>query len=224
MNKKRIAKWLLVAVAIGLVIWLSRSVFDVEAEGLRNWILSFGLWAPVIYIIVYTTRPLIFFPASVLSIAGGLAFGAWMGTLYTIIGATLGAMLSFLVAKSVGKSIVTEQWTGKAAKFQRQMEQNGFLYVLLFRLIPVINFDLISYMAAIAKVRFASFALATLIGIVPGTFAYNFLGSSFVSGNPKVIGAAIAVFIILTVIPILIRNRWNSKNAENQRVQLDQES
>lgn len=215
MNKKRIAKWLLVAVAIGLVIWLSRSVFDVEAEGLRNWILSFGLWAPVIYIIVYTTRPLIFFPASVLSIAGGLAFGAWMGTLYTIIGATLGAMLSFLVAKSVGKSIVTEQWTGKAAKFQRQMEQNGFLYVLLFRLIPVINFDLISYMAAIAKVRFASFALATLIGIVPGTFAYNFLGSSFVSGNPKVIGAAIIVFVVLTVVPIVIRNRWNRKNGGN---------
>ncbi|MFP3357455.1 TVP38/TMEM64 family protein [Planococcus sp. SIMBA_143] len=212
MSKKRIAKWLLVAVAIGLGIWLSRSVFDVEAEDLRSWILSFGLWAPVIYIIVYTIRPLIFFPASVLSIAGGLAFGAWMGTFYTIIGATLGAMLSFLVAKVVGRSIVTKEWTGNAAKFQRQMEQNGFLYVLLFRLIPVINFDLISYMAAIAKVRFASFALATLIGIIPGTFAYNFLGSSFVSGNPKIIAAAVAVFIILTVVPILIRNRWNQKN------------
>lgn len=212
MNKKRIAKWLLAAVAIGLVIWLSRSVFDVEAEDLRSWILSFGLWAPVIYIILYTIRPLIFFPASVLSIAGGLAFGAWMGTLYTIIGATLGAMLSFLVAKAVGKSIVTKEWTGNAAKFQAQMEQNGFLYVLLFRLIPVINFDLISYMAAIAKVRFASFALATLIGIIPGTFAYNFLGSSFVSGNPKIIAAAVVVFIILTVVPILIRNRWNQKN------------
>jgi len=212
MSKKRIAKWLLVAVAIGLVIWLSRSVFDVEAEDLRSWILSFGLWAPVIYIIVYTIRPLIFFPASVLSIAGGLAFASWMGTFFTIIGATLGAMLSFLVAKVVGRSIVTKEWTGNAAKFQRQMEQNGFLYVLLFRLIPVINFDLISYMAAIAKVRFPSFALATLIGIIPGTFAYNFLGSSFVSGNPKIIVAAVAVFIILTVVPILIRNRWNQKN------------
>jgi len=211
MNKKRIAKWLLVAVAIGLGIWLSRSVFDVEAEDLRNWILSFGLWAPVIYIIVYTIRPLIFFPASVLSIAGGLAFGAWMGTFYTIIGATLGAMLSFLVAKVVGRSIVTKEWRGNAAKFQAQMEHNGFLYVLLFRLIPVINFDLISYMAAIAKVRFTSFALATLIGIIPGTFAYNFLGSSFVSGNPKIIAAAIVVFVILTVVPILIRNRWNRK-------------
>lgn len=211
MNKKRVVKWLLLAIAIGLVIWLSRSVFDVEAEDIRSWILSFGLWAPVVYIIVYTIRPLIFFPASVLSIAGGLAFGAWMGTLYTIIGATLGAMLSFLVAKSVGKSITTKDWTGNAAKFQKQMEQNGFLYVLLFRLIPVINFDLISYMAAIAKVRFTSFALATLIGIIPGTFAYNFLGSSFVSGNPKIIAAAVVVFIILTVVPIVIRNRWNRK-------------
>ncbi|MDE4083535.1 TVP38/TMEM64 family protein [Planococcus maritimus] len=211
MNKKRVVKWLLLAIAIGLVIWLSRSVFDVEAEDIRSWILSFGLWAPVVYIIVYTIRPLIFFPASVLSIAGGLAFGAWMGTLYTIIGATLGAMLSFLVAKLVGKSIATKDWTGNAAKFQTQMEQNGFLYVLLFRLIPVINFDLISYMAAIAKVRFTSFALATLIGIIPGTFAYNFLGSSFVSGNPKIIAAAVVVFIILTVVPIVIRNRWNQK-------------
>lgn len=215
MNTKRVIKWSLAVLAVALVIWLSRSVFDVNAEDLRNWILSFGLWAPLVYIIAYTIRPLIFFPASVLSIAGGLAFGAWMGTLYTIIGATLGAALSFVVAKTVGKSLVKKQWTGNAAKIQTQMEQNGFLYVLLFRLIPVINFDLVSYLAAIAKVRFVPFALATLIGIIPGTFAYNFLGSSFVSGNPQIIAAAVAVFIVLTVVPILIRNRWAKKNGRN---------
>lgn len=210
-NTLQIRKWLLVAAAVGLVIWLSRSVFDVDANDLRSWILSFGLWSPVIYILIYTVRPLIFFPASVLSIAGGLAFGAWLGTLYTIIGATLGAMLSFYVAKTLGKSLVRKKWTGNAAKIQSQMEQNGFLYVLLFRLIPVINFDLISYAAAFAKVRFSSFALATLIGIIPGTFAYNFLGSSFVNGNPQIIILAVAVFVILTVVPIIIRNRWNKK-------------
>lgn len=206
-----IGKWVLIGIAIGVVIWLSRSVFQIDAEGLRNWILSFGFWAPLIYIIIYTVRPLIFFPASVLSIAGGLAFGAWLGTLYTIIGATLGAMLSFIVAKNLGKSLVRKEWSGNAKKIQAQMEQNGFLYVLLFRLIPVINFDLISYMAAIAKVRFVAFTLATLIGIIPGTFAYNFLGSSFISGNPKIIILAVIVFIVLTVVPILIRNRWNKK-------------
>ncbi len=210
-----IAKWTAVAIIIAIAIWLSRSVFNIDADGLRSWILSFGLWAPLMYIIIYTIRPLIFFPASVLSIAGGLAFGAWMGTLYTIIGATLGAMLSFYVAKTLGKSLVRKEWSGNAGKIQSQMEQNGFLYVLLFRLIPVINFDLISYMAAIAKVRFGSFALATLIGIIPGTFAYNFLGSSFISGNPKIIALAVIVFITLTVVPILIRNRWNKKQARD---------
>lgn len=211
MNKRQLVKGLIAAVIILAIIWLSRSVFEVDANSIRNWILSFGLWAPLIYIVVYTVRPLIFFPASVLSIAGGLAFGAWMGTIYTIIGATLGALLSFYVASTLGKSLVKKQWSGNAAKIQSQMEQNGFLYVLMFRLIPVINFDVISYLAAIAKVRFSSFALATVIGIIPGTFAYNFLGSSFVSGNPKIIAFAVAVFIVLTVVPILIRNRWNNK-------------
>jgi len=211
MNKRQLVKGLIAAVIILAIIWLSRSVFEVDANSIRNWISSFGLWAPLIYIVVYTVRPLIFFPASVLSIAGGLAFGAWMGTIYTIIGATLGALLSFYVASTLGKSLVKKQWSGNAAKIQSQMEQNGFLYVLLFRLIPVINFDVISYLAAIAKVRFSSFALATVIGIIPGTFAYNFLGSSFVSGNPKIIAFAVAVFIVLTVVPILIRNRWNNK-------------
>ncbi|MFC4712089.1 TVP38/TMEM64 family protein [Planococcus dechangensis] len=211
MNKRQLAKGLIAAVVVLAIIWLSRSVFEVDANSIRNWILSFGLWAPLIYIVVYTIRPLIFFPASVLSIAGGLAFGAWMGTIYTIIGATLGALLSFYVASSLGKSLLKKQWSGNAAKIQSQMEQNGFLYVLMFRLIPVINFDVISYLAAIAKVRFPSFALATVIGIIPGTFAYNFLGSSFVSGNPKIIALAVAVFVVLTVVPILIRNRWNNK-------------
>ncbi|MGE6370903.1 TVP38/TMEM64 family protein [Planococcus kocurii] len=207
----QVAKWVLIILVIGLVIWLSRSVFQVDANGIRDWILSFGLWAPLLYIVLYTVRPLIFFPASVLSIAGGLAFGAWLGTLYTIIGATFGAMLSFYVAKNLGKSLVRKKWSGNAARIQGQMEQNGFFYVLLFRLIPVINFDLISYLAAFAKVRFSSFALATFLGIIPGTFAYNFLGSSFVSGNPTIIAAAVIVFIVLTVVPILIRNRWINK-------------
>ena len=212
----KVAKWLLAVFAVGLVIWLSRSVFEVDANDLRSWILSFGIWAPVMYIVIYTIRPLIFFPASVLSIAGGLAFGAWLGTLYTIIGATLGAILSFYVAKTFGKSLIRKEWTGNAGKIQSQMEQNGFFYVLLFRFIPVINFDLISYAAAFAKVRFTSFALATLVGIIPGTFAYNFLGSSFVSGNPKIIVLAVAVFVILTVVPIVIRNRWNKRQTTDK--------
>lgn len=208
-------KWLLVLTVLGFAVWLGRAVFDVSTDDLRTWIESFGIWAPLVYIAVYTVRPLIFFPASLLSLAGGLIFGVWLGTLYTVIGAVSGAMLSYAVARALGNKIIKKERDGNAVKIQRQMEQNGFLYVLIFRLIPVINFDLISYLAAFAKVRFGSFALATLIGILPGTFAYNFLGSSAASGNPKIILLASSIFILLTILPIYFRKRWINKREEN---------
>lgn len=210
-NALLILKWLTVLLGLGLAIWLGRSVFGVDASQLRVWIESFGIWAPLVYIAVYTIRPLLFFPASLLSLAGGLVFGVWLGTLYTIAGAVLGAVLSYAVARGLGKKIIQKNRDGKAAKIQQKMEQNGFLYVLIFRLIPVINFDLVSYLAAFARVRFGSFASATLIGIIPGTFAYNFLGSSAASVKPEIILLAGSVFILLTIIPIYFRRRWLEK-------------
>ncbi|RLQ92202.1 TVP38/TMEM64 family protein [Planomicrobium sp. Y74] len=210
-----VLKWLLVLAALAFAVWLGRAVFDVSIDDLRIWIESYGIWAPVIYIIFYTVRPLIFFPASLLSLAGGLVFGVWLGTFYTIIGAVSGAMLSYAVARGLGKKIFKKDWDGNAAKIQQQMEQNGFLYILIFRLIPVINFDLISYLAAFAKVRFGSFTSATLIGIIPGTFAYNFLGSSAASGNPKMILLASSVFILLTILPVYFRKRWINKQKKD---------
>jgi uncharacterized membrane protein YdjX (TVP38/TMEM64 family) len=210
LNKK--IKITLLLVFVGLAIWFSHSYLQFDTNQIREWILTFGLLAPVIYIFLYTIRPLIFFPASVLSIAGGLAFGALIGTIYTIIGATLGAVLSFMVARKLGKNIVNKEWKGNAKRIQAQMEVNGFLYVLLFRFIPLFNFDLISYLAGLSKVRLTSFFFGTLIGIIPGTFAYNFLGSSMISGNPMIIITAVIVFVVLTIVPILVRKRIMKKS------------
>jgi uncharacterized membrane protein YdjX (TVP38/TMEM64 family) len=210
LNKK--IKITIFLVFIGLVVWFNRSYLQFDTNQIRDWILSFGLFAPILFILLYTVRPLIFFPASILSIAGGLAFGALMGTIYTIIGATLGAVLSFIVSRKLGRNIANKEWKGNAQIIQVQMEKNGFLYVLLFRFLPILNFDLISYLAGISKVRFTSFFFGTLIGIIPGTFAYNFLGSSIVSGNPKIIIGAVLVFVVVTIVPLIVRKRFSKKS------------
>lgn len=199
----------IIAIVIGL-IWFSQSYLNISPTEIKEWILSFGMWAPILYIILYTVRPLIFFPASVLSITGGLAFGALMGTVYTVIGATLGAVVAFLVAKKLGKGFI-KNGAGKVDQIQQQLEKNGFIYVLIFRLLPIFNFDLISYAAGLSKVRLLPFFLATLIGIIPGTFAYNFLGSSIVSKDPRIIIGAIIVFLILTIVPWYLQKRWKAK-------------
>jgi uncharacterized membrane protein YdjX (TVP38/TMEM64 family) len=207
MNKKRILSYTILAIIVLTIAWLSRSKLQFDPQLIRNWILSYGLFAPLIYIVIYTVRPLIFFPASILSIAGGLAFGALMGTIYTIIGATLGALLSFIIARKVGKNATKKEWKGNFKKIQVQLDKNGFYYVLFCRFIPVLNFDLISYIAGVSSVRLSAFFFGTLIGIIPGTFAYNFLGNSLISGSGKVILTAVFLFLIIMIIPILIKKR-----------------
>ncbi|MDQ0876164.1 putative membrane protein YdjX (TVP38/TMEM64 family) [Paenibacillus sp. V4I3] len=172
-------KSLLFIVVVGGLLWFNHKVLHLSPEGIRTWILTFGGAAPVLFIFIYAVRPLILFPASVLSLTGGLAFGPVWGTVYTIIGATIGAVLSFWLARFLGNKLVSTRSKEKWGKLEKQLQQKGFIYILLLRLIPIFPFDLISYGAGVAKVNFSSFLFGTLLGIIPGTFAYSFLGSSF---------------------------------------------
>lgn len=91
------------------------------------------------------------------------------------------------------------------------MEERGFWYVFILRLIPIVSFDLLSYAGGIAKVRFRAFLFATFFGMIPGTFAYSFLGASLASGSMKTFLIAVLVFVSLLVITYLFREpvkRW----------------
>jgi uncharacterized membrane protein YdjX (TVP38/TMEM64 family) len=202
--KKKIIKVIIISLFVLGLIWFYQSYLQISPQQIRDWILSFGIFAPVLFMIIYTIRPLILFPASILSLGGGLAFGAFWGTVFTVIGATTGAALSFWVARKLGKNIANKTWKGKGEVIQHQLEQRGFLYVILLRLIPVFNFDLISYLAGISKIKFKAFFLGTLLGIIPGTFAYNFLGSSIVDGSLSTILIAILLFAVVLCVPLLI--------------------
>lgn len=207
MHKKTFLKGFLILLVVSLLFWFNSQYFQISPEELRNWILSFGWFAPFFFIIVYALRPMILFPASILSLAGGLAFGALYGTIFTIIGATAGAALSFWIARKLGKNLAKQEWTGKFSLVQKQLEEKGFFYVVLLRFIPLLNFDMISYLAGISKVKFQAFFFGTLFGIIPGTFAYNFLGASVVDGEWITIVFAIAIFLIVMFIPIILSKR-----------------
>ena len=83
--------------------------------------------------------------------------------------------------------------------------------VLMLRIAPFVPFDLVSYAAGVARVRLKAFLPATIIGTLPGTFAYNFLGASLSKGSWKDIAIAGCVFAIALAVPFLLRGRWNRK-------------
>jgi uncharacterized membrane protein YdjX (TVP38/TMEM64 family) len=220
MNKKTIIKAIIIAVIVAALLLFNRQFIRISPEEIRNWILSFGWLAPIFFIVLYTLRPIILFPASIVSLAGGLAFGAAFGTIYTIIGATGGAVLSFIIARKLGKNLAKKEWTGKASKIQEQLEERGFYYILVLRFIPIFNFDMISYLAGISKVRFKAFFLGTLFGIIPGTFAYSFLGASIVVGDMMTIMIAIIVFIVILLVPLMLSKKYkgNLEASEDKKL------
>ncbi|WP_246943179.1 TVP38/TMEM64 family protein [Bacillus pinisoli] len=210
-NPKGAVKIGIVVVIVMVLIWFNQNYLSIEPQSIRKWILSFGILSPIIYILLYTVRPIVLFPASLLSLSAGLAFGPLWGTVYTIIGATGGAVLAFFISRKLGKSFQKKEWKGRKEVIEKQLTQNGFLYVLLLRLIPLFNFDMISYLSGLSKVKFSHFVIATIIGIIPGTFAYNFLGSSLLASSWWVITIAIILFATVTIVPLLISSTLREK-------------
>ncbi|KGX89872.1 TVP38/TMEM64 family protein [Pontibacillus marinus] len=206
---KHLRKWLKPIIVLLLFLTLAyivRFEFDITPSNIKNFILSFGWWSPFIFFIIYAIGPFVFFPTSILSLAAGIAYGVFPGFFYILIGATGAAATGYVMARYFGDSILKFHSFKWADQVYEKVQERGFLYVLILRLIPLVGFDVLSYISGIARVRFRSYMMAT-IGIIPGTFAYSFLGSSIESGDMSMIIVAIIIFVTLLSLTYLFRNQ-----------------
>ena len=170
--------WLcaILALILGLTA-LGVDPSTVTPERIRTTLLSYGAGAPVLYLVAYG-QPLVPLPASVMTMAGGLAFGPWWGLMAAVCGATLRACGQFLIARRLGRKTVARFLKGRTAHIDERIGARGFATVLLIRLIPNFPYDLQNLALGVSRVRFWPYAVATLLGIVPASFAFVFLGDS----------------------------------------------
>jgi len=168
-----------VAVIAGLVVLYHFLPIGVWLAAFRDWVHGLGPAGYVVYALVYALCVVLFVPASILTLGAGLLFGLIGGTIVVVIGATLGAGLAFLLARTVLRKRV-EAMTAGNAKFRaldRAIAKEGGKIVLLVRLAVVFPFTYINYAFGLTGVRFASYILATFAGIIPGTFAFVYIGA-----------------------------------------------
>jgi uncharacterized membrane protein YdjX (TVP38/TMEM64 family) len=114
--------------------------------------------------------------ASVLTLAGGVLFGGIIGGSATFVGATLGAAIVFLIAKSAFGEYLLRRAGVKLATFAEGFREDAFSYLLFLRLVPLFPFWLVNLVPALLGVRIRTYLAATMIGILPGTFAFAFIG------------------------------------------------
>ncbi|MCI0550783.1 MAG: TVP38/TMEM64 family protein [Anaerolineae bacterium] len=150
--------------------------------------LTDGFWGPLIYIVLYAVRPLILFPATILSLAGGFAFGPILGVIYTIIASNISSTIAFFVGHYFGEGIFKEAGSGNLIQhYARRMRENSFETVMIMRLI-FLPYDAVSYLAGFLRIKYWPFILATALGSIPGTVAFIGFGASienFDSALPK---------------------------------------
>ena len=223
------------AFAMGWHEQLSLSNLIKHREELHTYVGN-NFWFSILsYIALYIVATALLFPAaSLITIAGGLVFGSVLATSLTLVGATIGATILFLVVRTSFGSVLSERAGPFLVKLADGFKENAFSYLLFLRLVPAFPFWLINVAPAFFKVSIPTYITATAIGILPGTFAYSLLGEGLDSlilaqekANPGCADAgtceidlaaaitpqiiiAIAGLILVSILPIAIK-KWRAK-------------
>jgi uncharacterized membrane protein YdjX (TVP38/TMEM64 family) len=188
-------------------------------ELLQHFIEARYFFAVVTYIVVYILTVTFSIPgATVLTLAGGFLFGLLPAIIYANVGATIGAALGFLFARYILGNSIQEKYAPQLERFNRELDENGHLYLLTLRLIPAFPFFLINLLAGLTRVSLKTFFWTTLIGILPGDVVYCFAGNQLNSiesvediFSANIIAAflALALFSLLPVIFKKLRTRFS---------------
>ena len=159
-----------------------------------------GILAPFVFMGAYAVATVAFLPGLVFTIAGGVLFGPILGTVYSLTGATMGAILAFLVARYAASDLVAQYTGGRLRKLVVGVEREGWRFVAFTRLVPVFPFNLLNYALGLTKIGLLPYALATFICMAPGAFAYVWIGHA---GAETVAGGRSGINAILIGLGLL---------------------
>lgn len=195
----------LVIVAVFVVVQVVVGLPSVPE--VRRFFDDLGWIAPVVFIALYVAATVFLLPASVLTIGAGAVFGFWSGLGLVLVGAIIGAAVSFAAARWLGRDSVEGITRDRVRRLDEQIRRNGFVTVLVARLVPVIPFVTINYAFGLTAVTTRAYLLATAIGIVPGTAVYVAVGAyGFRPGSLPFVLAIVAL-VLLTAVGVVHARR-----------------
>jgi len=151
-----------------------RKHFDVTA--LESWLADAGIMAPLLFMGIYAISTVLFLPGSVLTIVGGVLFGPVWGTFYNLTGATIGAIMAFLIARYLASDLVSRKIGGRLKQLVEGVEAEGWRFVAFVRLVPLFPFNLLNYTLGLTRIRLFHYVVTSYICMLPGAIAYTYLG------------------------------------------------
>lgn len=176
---------------------------------------------PALFVLIYIIQTAFSLPgAAILSLAAGAIFGVLQGTLFVVSGATVGAILAFLVSRTLLRDWVVEKFGGRMEGIERGLRESGLSYLLFLRLVPAFPFFLVNLACGVTGIPLRTYALGTLFGIVPGSLVFVNAGASLSAietvshvATPRVLGsfALLGLFALLPTVLHAVKRRRGGK-------------
>lgn len=160
-------------VSAGMMVHLTPVKDFLTPEKLGRLLHGAGVWAPAVYVMVYTAGVCLFVPGTLLTALGAAIFGAYWGFVYVWLGAMAGASLAFFIGRYLGRDFAASMIGGRLQKYDDAVERNGFATVLYLRLL-YFPFTPMNFGMGLTKVRFWDYFFGTALGIMTGTFIFTF--------------------------------------------------
>jgi uncharacterized membrane protein YdjX (TVP38/TMEM64 family) len=213
-EKRRLwARWsgaiaMVALLVAAFLLWRVLAQHDIELAGMnptdaQRFAASWGMWSAAVAVLLMVLHSFVPLPAEIIAVANGMLFGTWLGVALTWAGAMLGAVLSFALARALGRPFVRLL---VSERHWQQVETRSLTptTLLLIRLVPLISFNLVNYAAGLLGVRWWPFLWTTALGILPLTVAMVVAGDEMLQA-PLWLWLAIAAALLVLWLAL---QRW----------------
>lgn len=217
-EKKQVNKNLIKFVSLVALIAVLAAIFTlmgitggINPETLRLKISSYGLIAPIIFILFFMIAPALMLPSLPITVTGGILFGPLWGVVYVSIGATLGATIAFFIGRYMARDFIMDRLkdSEKLKKLNDEVDKKGWKIVAITRLIPIFPFNILNYAYGVTSIKPFDYFWASFLFMLPKITAYVVFSSSLLDilkGNISIeFVAGLILLIVVSLIPLLKR-------------------
>jgi uncharacterized membrane protein YdjX (TVP38/TMEM64 family) len=231
-NKKSTDWWkpvVLIVIIVTLFIVVNVYGFGVKIEELQHWIQSLGFWGPIAFFVIYLGAVIATIPGTIFGVIAGVLFGSVMGVILISIASTVGASLTFLIARYFARDIVA-RWLSKnktMKRFDQLTENHGIFIVGLTRLIPLFPFTLLNYGFGLTKVSFKTYVFWSWLCMLPGTIIVvvgtDLLTQEVTQGRAslELVGVLVITTLVLGLIIWYERGQLQEKRKNQDEVRIN---
>lgn len=182
---------------------LHKDLYNIE--NMKGTLNGLGGLSSIIFVLLCALRTFILLPCGLFSAAGGVLYGPVKGTVLTLCGFTLNALILYYMAGFLGRDFVKRLLKDKFNYIDDYVSKNSFYSIFLMRVIPLLPYDAVSCIAGISKAKLWRYLAATVIGSIPGVFIYSWFGDSIKSLSYEKIAISGIAIVVMAIMPLLYR-------------------